>query len=94
MDEKIFFSIETQGLIISENISKGVYIRGYEEITSNHYLFDKITSKKFSAIDFNKIVIGDAMAKELNLKIGDKLKLAIPKTDKSILGNIPRWSFI
>ena len=32
-----------------------------------------------------------ALAKELNLQIGDKLKLAIPKTDTSLLGNIPRF---
>ena len=27
----------------------------------------------------------------MNLTIGDKVKIAIPKTDKTILGNIPRF---
>jgi lipoprotein-releasing system permease protein len=89
--EKIFSSIETQGLVISDNISKGVVIRGYKEINYDHYLYDKIVTKKLSSIDFDKIVIGDALATELKLKIGDQLKLAIPKTDKSLLGNIPRF---
>ena len=89
--EKIFSSIETQGLVISDNISKGVAIRGYKEVNYNHYLYDKIVTKKLSSIDFDKIVIGDALATELKLKIGDQLKLAIPKTDKSLLGNIPRF---
>jgi len=84
-------SIETQGLVISNEISKGVIIRGYEDLNSNHYLYNKIITKKLSSINFNQIVIGDALAKELNLKIGDKLKLAIPKTDKSLLGDIPRF---
>jgi len=84
-------SIETQGLVISNEISKGVIIRGYEDLKSNHYLYNKIITKKLSSINFNQIVIGDALAKELNLKIGDKLKLAIPKTDKSLLGDIPRF---
>ena len=89
--EKIFSSIETQGLVISDNISKGVVIRGYKEVNYDHYLYDKIVTKKLSSIDFDKIVIGDALATELKLKIGDQLKLAIPKTDKSLLGNIPRF---
>ena len=89
--KNIFSSIETQGLVISDNISKGVLIRGYKEITPRHYLYNKIITKKKLSIDFNKIIIGDALAKELNLKIGDQLKIAIPKTDKSILGNIPRF---
>ncbi len=89
--DKIFPSIETQGLIINDNISKGVIIRGYEEINTNHYLHDRIITKKLISIDFDKIVIGDSLAKELQLKIGDELKIAIPKTDKSLLGNIPRF---
>ncbi len=87
----IFPSIETQGLIISDNISKGVIIRAYKEITPKHYLFEKIITKKISTIDFDKIIIGDALSNELNLKIGDELKIAIPKSDKSLLGNIPRF---
>ena len=89
--EKILPSIETQGLVINNKMSKGVIIRGYEGINSNHYLYDKIITKKLSSINFNHIIIGDALAKELKLQIGDKLKLAIPKTDKSLLGDIPRF---
>ena len=89
--KKIFSSIETQGLVISDNISKGVIIRAYKEINSEHYLYEQIITKKLSSIDFNKIIIGDALAKELNLKIGDQIKIAIPKTDTSLLGKIPRF---
>ena len=87
----IFPSIETQGLIIKDNISKGVIIRAYKDISSEHYLYDKIITNKISLIDFEQIIIGDALAKELNLKIGDQIKIAVPKTDKSLLGNIPRF---
>ena len=89
--KNIFPSIETQGLIIHDNISKGVVIRGYEKIHSDHYLYKNIITKKISSIDFDKIIVGDVLAKNLDLKLGDKLKLAIPKTDKSLLGNIPRF---
>ena len=89
--KKMFSSIETQGLVISDNISKGVIMRSYKEISSEHYLYERIITKKLSSIDFDKIIIGDALAKELNLKIGDKIKIAIPKTDTSLLGSIPRF---
>ena len=89
--DKLLPSIETQGLVISNEVSKGVIIRGYENLNSSHYMYNKIITKKLSSINFNQIIIGDAMAKELNLQIGGKLKLAIPKTDKSLLGEIPRF---
>ena len=89
--DKFLASIETQGLVISNEVSKGVIIRGYEDLSSSHYLYNKIITKKLSSINFNQIIIGDALAKELNLQIGDNLKLAIPKTDKSLLGDIPRF---
>ena len=89
--DKLLPSIETQGLVISNEVSKGVIIRGYKDLNSSHYLYNKIITKKLSSINFNQIIIGDALAKELNLQIGGKLKLAIPKTDKSLLGEIPRF---
>ena len=89
--EQLLPSIETQGLVINNKISKGVIIRGYEDLNSDHYLYDQIITKKLNSINFNQIIIGDALAKDLKLQIGDKLKLAIPKTDKSLLGDIPRF---
>ncbi len=89
--DKLLSSIETQGLVINNKISRGVMIRGYEELNSNHYLYDQIITKKLNSINFNQIVIGDALARDLKLQIGDRLKLAIPKTDKSLLGDIPRF---
>ena len=88
---KIIYSIETQGLVISENISRGVAIRSYEKLNPKHYLYEKIISNKIYSISFDQIIIGDSLAKELNLKIGEQIKIAIPKTDKSLLGQIPRF---
>ena len=89
--ELLLPSIETQGLVIKNKISRGVIIRGYEDLNFDHYLYDQIITKKLNSINFNQIIIGDALAKDLKLQIGDKLKLAIPKTDKSLLGDIPRF---
>ena len=78
-------------MVINNKISRGVIIRGYEDLNSDHYLYDQIITKKLNSINFNQIIIGDALAKDLKLQIGDELKLAIPKTDKSLLGDIPRF---
>ena len=37
--------------------------------------------------NINEVIIGDSLAETLNITIGDKIKIAIPKTDKTILGN-------
>ena len=89
--DQLLPAIETQGLVINNKISRGVIIRGYKDLNSAHYLYDQIITKKLNSINFNQIIIGDALAKDLKLQIGDKLKLAIPKTDKSLLGDIPRF---
>ena len=46
IDNSFFYqhykSIETNGLIIKSNNSKGVMIKGYDEYDKNHYLFNSI----------------------------------------------------
>ena len=89
--KNILSSIETNGLIIKNNFSKGVLIRGYEFLDHNHYLFDSIIEGSYFEDKSNEIIIGDSLASSINAKVGDKIKLAIPKSDKTILGSIPRF---
>ena len=84
-------SIETNGLIMKNNFSKGVLIRGYDIIDQNHYLYNSITHGKLSKNSTNEVIIGDSLARSMNIKLGDKIKIAIPKSDNTILGNIPRF---
>ena len=90
---KFFPLVETQALLISNETSKGVYLRGYEkiDILDNHLLSKKIIKGQVFTDNPNDIVIGYALADRLGLAIGDKIKIAIPKTDKTIFGNIPRF---
>jgi len=90
---KIFPLIETQALLISNETSKGVYLRGYENIDQmdTHFLNNKIVKGHLFTDNPNDIVIGYALANRLGLAIGEKIKIAIPKTDKTIFGNIPRF---
>ena len=90
---KIFPLVETQALLISTESSKGVYLRGYDNIdlNDNHFLNNKIVKGKIFSDNSNDILIGYALANRLGLVVGEKVKIAIPKTDKTIFGNIPRF---
>ena len=83
---------QTQALLISKDSSKGVFLRGYDLnfISESHFIYNKIKQGKLFS-NKNEIIIGYALAKNLGLRIGDKIKIAIPKTDKTIFGNIPRF---
>ena len=83
---------QTQALLISKDLSKGVFLRGYDLnfLSESHFIYNKIKQGKLFS-NKNEIIIGYALAKNLGLKIGDKIKIAIPKTDKTIFGNIPRF---
>ena len=83
---------QTQALFISKDSSKGVFLRGYDLnfISESHFIYNKIKQGKLFS-NKNEIIIGYALAKNLGLQIGDKIKIAIPKTDKTIFGNIPRF---
>ena len=84
---------QTQALLITDKNSKGVILRGYDKnyINENHFLKQKIIKGNLFGNNINDIVIGNSLAKEFNLKINDKIKIAIPKADKTIFGNIPRF---
>ena len=86
-----FKSLETKGLIIKNQNSKGVMIKGYDKYDKDHYLFNKIKNGSLIKNVKNEILIGDSLANEMGVAVGDKIKIAIPKTDKTILGNIPRY---
>ena len=86
----IFKTIETNGIIVIDDISKGVLIRGYENFTSDHYLYNKLFNE-VHILNSAQIIIGDYLSKYLGVEIGDEIKIAIPKSDKTILGNIPRF---
>lgn len=90
---KVYPFTQTQALIIGEDTAKGIILRGYNNVylPKDHFLYKKIIEGSIFADKLNDVVIGYALANQLNLDIGSKIKLAIPKTDKTIFGNIPRF---
>lgn len=84
---------ETQSLIISDDTSQGVILRGYNKqyLANNHFLFNNIVDGKIFLKNSDQVVIGYALADKFSLNVNDEIKIAIPKTDKTIFGNIPRF---
>ena len=85
---KFYESLETNGLIIKNNNSKGVLIKGYDTYDKLHYLSNSLINGSKINDRNNEIIIGDALANQLNVSVGSKIKIAIPKTDKTILVNL------
>ena len=86
-------STQTQAFIISNEFSKGVILKGYDTdyLNKDHFLYHSIVEGSIFGKNINDIVIGYSLANKFKLKIGDKIKIAIPKSDQTILGNIPRF---
>ena len=92
-DNQLIPLIQTQALVISNEFSKGVFLRGYdnEYLDDLHFLKKNIVEGKLFGNNINDIVIGYVLANKFGLSVGDKIKIAIPKTDNTIFGNIPRF---
>ena len=85
--------VETQALLINDYSSQGIFLKGYDikDISSDHFLSNSIVEGKIFSNSLNQIVIGYALANRLGIDIGDYVRIAIPKTDATIFGNIPRF---
>ena len=92
-DNQLIPLIQTQALVISNEFSKGVFLRGYdiEYLDNLHFLKQNIVEGKLFGTNINDIVIGYVLANKFGLSVGDEIKIAIPKTDNTIFGNIPRF---
>ena len=92
-DNQLIPLIQTQALVISNEFSRGVFLRGYdnEYLDDLHFLKKNIVEGKLFGNNINDIVIGYVLANKFGLSVGDEIKIAIPKTDNTIFGNIPRF---
>ena len=86
--------IETQGLLSSGSYLKGVYIYGikpdYEESISsiqNHFIEGSINTLKE---DNYNLVIGDILAIQLGLRLGDTVNILVPEATLGLAGILPR----
>jgi lipoprotein-releasing system permease protein len=85
--------VESQVMFNSNNGSFGGIARGIkqDDLQNKDLIKNNLIAGKFySDQDKNKIIMGSNLAQNLNLNIGDKVKIISATTNKTILGNIPR----
>ena len=86
--------IETQGLISSANSLKGIYIFGVNPVLEKKVsiVSTKIISGSWNSIEEEKygIIIGDILAFQLGIGVGDMVNILVPDTTLSLAGILPR----
>ena len=85
--------VESQVMFNSSSGSFGGMARGLKakDLKEKELIRNNLISGEFySDKDKNKIIMGSNLAQNLNLAVGDKVKIISPTTNKTILGAIPR----
>ena len=77
-------------VLIKENFTKGLSIRGYKQKEINNL---PIFKKNLTDIKFNNeknIILGKELSFDLDLKVGDNILIMSPKGEETIIGNLPK----
>ena len=84
--------IDGQGLLSTKEQSTGVIIKGINKKNLIDLKNDKKKMKISDKFNFenDSVIVGIKLMERLNLEIGDKFKLIIPKSTSTPFGNIPR----
>ena len=90
--ENIIFSNSGEAIILKNNTSKGIVLRGYN---SNDFSdLEIIKNEKFkgnkSNLNKESISIGNELSFSLDLKIGDEITLMSPSGVETIIGSMPK----
>ena len=86
--------IETQGLISSASSLKGVYIFGIDPVLekSISMVSDQIIDGSWESLNKEgyNLLMGDILAMQLGLRVGDKVNVLVPDTNLGLAGILPR----
>ena len=77
-------------VLIKENFTKGLSIRGYKPAEINNLPIFKNNQNNIKFSNEKNIIIGKELGFDLDLKIGDKILIMSPKGEETIIGNLPK----
>jgi len=90
--KNIIFSKSGEAIILKNNTSKGIILRGYKN--DDFLTLEIIKNKKFkgnkSKLNKNSISIGNELSFALDLKIGEEITLISPSGVETIIGSMPK----
>ena len=90
--KSLIFSNSGEAIILKNNTSKGIVLRGYQAKDFSNLTIiknDKFKGNK-SKLNKNSISIGNELSFSLDLKIGDKITLMSPSGIETIIGSMPK----
>lgn len=85
--------VENQVMLSSASKNSGGLVKGIKlaDLKNKKLVFENITGGKIEAIaNRNSVIIGSAIAQNMNLRIGDPIKIISAETSETIIGSIPR----
>ena len=91
ISKNLILSNSSEAIIVNNNNSKGVILRGY--LDNDFSNLDIIKNKKFtgnSKIKKNNISIGRELSFNLDLNIGDNITIMSSSGIETIIGNLPK----
>ncbi len=91
ISENALFSNSGEGIILKNQTSKGIILRGY--LSDDFSKLEIIKNKNFKGnkvnLNKNSISIGNELSFSLNLKIGDEITILSPSGVQTIIGSMP-----
>ncbi len=90
--EKTMFSFDGEGILINNDVTKGILIRSYlkNDLKKINLLQKGIFEGSLENFDKNTISIGKDLAISLDLKVNDKITLMSSSGIQTIIGNLPK----
>ncbi len=92
ISKNLILSNSSEGIIINEEGSKGVFLRGY--LKEDFSKLDLITNKNFNGqkdnLEKNYISIGKELSFNLDLEIGDNITIMSSAGIETIIGSLPK----
>ena len=84
--------IEGQGLIVYNNYSSGIVVRGirWSDLSARKQLWNSISNKEIEYFNKNGIIIGHRLAKKLNIKDNDDVFILTPQMRVTAFGSVPK----
>jgi lipoprotein-releasing system permease protein len=92
ISKNLIFSNSGEAIILKNNTSKGIVLRGYQANDFSNLTIiknDKFKGNK-SILDKDFISIGNELSFSLDLKIGDEITLMSPSGVETIIGSMPK----
>jgi lipoprotein-releasing system permease protein len=91
ISKNIIFSNSGEAIILKNNLSKGIVLRGYK--INDFSDLEVIKNEKFkgnNSLSKNSLSIGNELSFALDLKIGDEITLMSPSGVETIIGSMPK----